>query len=172
MQSEPVRTEDSGLGASLPGCDVGRGRGGPVAPLQGTPRSSAPLDQVPHSGTPQNPEAGHSDPCIRGFSQVRKFGLSRYAFFCPMFAYALRTTEQRERVKETHVCAAYCGHAYFHGAVCTTPSKATEAAAFVALSMAGAVVEVSEACQQARVLAHVIAVRASHRDCTFPPLMR
>ena len=45
--------------------DGGRGgRAGPVAPLQGMPGSSAPDDHVPHSGTPQNPDGGHIDPCM------------------------------------------------------------------------------------------------------------
>jgi hypothetical protein len=44
-----------------------RGFGGsvcfPTAPRHATPRSYAPMDQEPHSGTPQKLESGHAEPC-------------------------------------------------------------------------------------------------------------
>ena len=33
--------------------------------LQGAPRSRLPLENVPHSGSPQKPEAGHGEPCMQ-----------------------------------------------------------------------------------------------------------
>lgn len=51
-------------GGSTGGSTVGGGvtRG---ALLQGVPRSVAPVVNAPHTGTPQNPEAGQGDPCTR-----------------------------------------------------------------------------------------------------------
>lgn len=54
----------------------------PAPALHGVPLSSAPSDQVPHSGTPQNPDAGHGLPCTfhracvrREVSGVEKLGV-------------------------------------------------------------------------------------------------
>lgn len=53
----------AGAGAAAAGAAEGVDGGGPVAPLQGSPILSAPDDHVPHSGTPQKPEAGHGVSC-------------------------------------------------------------------------------------------------------------
>jgi hypothetical protein len=50
-----------------------------MAPLQGTPGLVLPEDHVPHSGTPQNPDGGHSNPCIHGVT----------SYVCAMFTCAV-----------------------------------------------------------------------------------